>query len=292
MIWWINESTSIHTGPGHRLFLCLMTEEKYGGQEKRSKELCILARNLTNGINSFERLKPTGTGIHFQQILVLKLFWTCWEVSNVDRTSPFMDFGKLSISFFAFKVPTWQKEITIVAVYFPTAQTHRVWIKTKLCSSKAKYCLNGIFLYVWTMNINHVFIHQCYLLEARPLKRLMLESSMMISLFFVCFLYVCLCASQWCWVKSCWSLGKKRLSVFLDCCWPITSFLYLPPCINISFLISFSLLISSFLCFYISWLFHCYISLILIFLIASFFLNLLLYLPRCINISFLISLSL
>ena len=85
----------------------------------------------------------------------------------------------------------------------------------------------------------------------------------------VFFLNVCLCTSQWCWVKSCWSLGKKRLSVFLDCCWPITSFLYLPPCINISFLISFSLLISSFLCFYMSWLFHCYISLFLIFLIAS-----------------------
>ena len=161
----INESTSIHTGSGHRLFLCLMIEEKVGDQGKRSKELCILARHLTNGINRFERLKPTG--IHFQQILVPKLFWTCWEVWNVDRASPFMDFGKLSISFFAFKVPTWQKEITIVAVYFPTAQTHRVWIKTKLCSSKTKYCLNGICLYVWTMNINHVYIHSCYLLEAR-----------------------------------------------------------------------------------------------------------------------------
>ena len=143
----INESTSIPTGSGHRLFLCLMTEGKYGGQGKRSKELCILARNLTNGINRFESVKPTG--IHFQQILILKLFWTCWEVWNVDCTFPFMDFGKLTISFFAFKVPTWQKEITIVAVYFPTAQTHRVWIKTKLCSSRAKYCLlNGIFLYV------------------------------------------------------------------------------------------------------------------------------------------------
>ena len=108
----------------------------------------------------------------------------------------------------------------------------------------------------------------------------------------VFFLNVCLCTSQWCWVKSCWSLGKKRLSVFLDCCWPITSFLYLPPCINISFLIYFSLLISSFLCFDFSWLFLCFISLFLIFLIAPFFLNLLLYLPRCINISFLISLSL
>ena len=88
----------------------------------------------------------------------------------------------------------------------------------------------------------------------------------------VFFLYVCLCTSQWCWVKSCWSLGKKRLSVFLDCCWPITSFLYLPSCINISFLISFSLLISSFLCFDFSWLFLCFNCLFLIFLIASLFL--------------------
>ena len=161
LIRWIYESTSIHTGSRHRLFLCLMTEEKVGDQGKRSKELYIIARSLTNGINRFERLKPTGN--HF---LIPKLFWTCWEVWNVDRTSPFMDFGKLSISFFAFKVPTWQKEITIVAVYFPTAQTHRVWIKTKLCSSKAKYCLIGILLYVWTYIINHAYIHPCYLLEA------------------------------------------------------------------------------------------------------------------------------
>ena len=44
-----------------------------------------------------------------------------------------------------------------------------------------------------------------------------LSPSLMVS-----FLNVCLCTSQWCWVKSCWSPGK-RLSVFLDCCWPITS---------------------------------------------------------------------
>ena len=49
-----------------------MTEEKYGGQGKTSKELFILARNLTNGIIRFERLEPAG--IHLQQILVPKLF--------------------------------------------------------------------------------------------------------------------------------------------------------------------------------------------------------------------------
>ena len=64
-----------------------------------------------------------------------KLFWTCWKVWMAWSWSPFMDFGKLSISFFAFKVPTCQKEITIVIVYFPTTHTHWVLITTKNMNS-------------------------------------------------------------------------------------------------------------------------------------------------------------
>ena len=51
-----------------------MTEEKYGGQGKRSKELCILARNLTNGINSFERLKSTDYQIIFYTLKPIPTF--------------------------------------------------------------------------------------------------------------------------------------------------------------------------------------------------------------------------
>ena len=101
---------------------------------------------------------------------------------------------------------------------------------------------------------------QCHQSTVNSKNSVQVVSTVLSPSLMVFFLNVCLCTSQWCWVKSCWSPGKKRLSVFLDCCWPITSFLYLPPCINISFLISFSLLISRFLCFCISWLFLCFIS--------------------------------